>query len=83
MVEENNMDRGAMPHVFAPETPPLGGAPAKAPSNIYALLLIAAALFLVTAIYLTAYELNKVYGVTFGGLLSPPSATTVEEDVKE
>jgi hypothetical protein len=56
-------------------------APPKPRSNIFTLLLIISFILIVLAIYLTAYELNKFYGVTFGGILSPPSAASENSDV--
>jgi hypothetical protein len=47
------------------------GAP-KPRSNIFTLLLIVSFLCVFLAVYLVAHELNKIYGVTFGGILSPP-----------
>lgn len=47
----------------------------KPRSNIFTLLLILSFLCIVLAIYLLAHELNNYYGVTFGGILSPPNKT--------
>lgn len=49
---------------------PLG--PTKPRSNLFSLLLIVSFLCIFLAVYLVAHELNKIYGVTFGGILSPP-----------
>lgn len=62
----------------APMMPGRAAAPfgiAKPRSNIFTLLLILAFLCIVLAIYLLAHELNNYYGVTFGGILSPPNKT--------
>ncbi|MBI5778938.1 MAG: hypothetical protein HZA49_05725 [Planctomycetes bacterium] len=47
----------------------------KPRSNIFTLLLILAFLCIGLAIYFLAHELNNYYGVTFGGILSPPNKT--------
>jgi hypothetical protein len=76
MAGEENLNLQSEPEApmapgWAPEQAPLG--PVKPKSNIYTLLLIISTIFMVVSIYLVAYELNKFYGVTFGGLVSPPS----------
>ena len=48
---------------------------AKPKSNIFSLILILSFLCMGLAIYLLAHELNNFYGVTFGGILSPPNKT--------
>jgi len=53
----------------------LPGMPVAAPkprSNIFTLMLIIAFMVICLAVYLTMHELNKYYGVTFGGILSAP-----------
>lgn len=82
MAGEENLNLQAEPEAplasgWAPEQAPLG--PVKPKSNIYTLLLIIATIFMIVSIYLVAYELNKFYGVTFGGLVSAPAA---QEDEK-
>ncbi|MFH1228615.1 MAG: hypothetical protein V1701_12030 [Planctomycetota bacterium] len=65
---------------WMPEQATLG--PVKPKNNVYTFLLIVAALFVCASIYLVAYELNKFYSVTFGGLVSPPTpaSTTPPEE---
>lgn len=54
----------------------------KPRSNLFTLLLILSFLCIGLAIYLLAHELNNFYGVTFGGILSPPDkiAETTETE---
>ncbi|MFA5793716.1 MAG: hypothetical protein WC980_01405 [Candidatus Brocadiia bacterium] len=61
---------------WTPEQAPLG--PTKPKNNVYTFLMIVAAIFICVSIYLVAYELNKFYGVTFAGIVSPPSATATK-----
>jgi nitrate reductase NapE component len=60
---------------------PLG--PVKPHSNIYTFLLIIAVIFMVISIYLVGYELNKFYGVTFGGIVSAPVDESPEKTPPE
>jgi len=65
----------------APDGAPMARGPAasygpvKPKSNIFTLILILAFLCIGLAIYLLSYELNNFYGVTFGGIVSPPNKT--------
>ena len=54
--------------------------PAKPRSNLFTLLLILSFLCIGLAIYLLGHELNNYYGVTFGGILSPPNKTAETTD---
>jgi hypothetical protein len=72
--------QGLAPEEVISETslPNMPIAPPKPRNNIFTLLLIISFVFLVIAIYLVAHELNKFYGVTFGGLLSEPQKVSEE-----
>jgi hypothetical protein len=41
-------------------------------NNVYTFLLIVAFCFMLGGIVLNMMELNQHYGITFGGLMSPP-----------
>lgn len=58
-------------------------APLKPKSNIFTLILILSFLCIILAIYLLAHELNNFYGVTFGGILSPPNKTVETAEIGE
>ena len=58
-----------------PHGPAASYGPIKPKSNIFALILILSILCIGLGIYLLAHELNGFYGVTFGGILSPPNKT--------
>jgi hypothetical protein len=51
----------------------------KPKNNVFALILLMGLFFILIAIYLVSCEMNRFYGITFGGLLSPPPAPTESE----
>lgn len=67
-VEESAISEASLPAL------PIG--PPKPRSNIFTLLLIISFVCLIVAIYLVGYELNRFYGVTFGGFFSAPTTVS-------
>ncbi|NUN50381.1 MAG: hypothetical protein HUU15_16330 [Candidatus Brocadiae bacterium] len=45
----------------------------KPSNNVYSFLLIVAFTFMLGGVVFNMMELNEHYGVTFGGLMSPPA----------
>lgn len=50
----------------------------KPANNIYTFLLIVAFCFMIGGVVFNMMELNQNYGLTFGGLMSPPAKAAAE-----
>lgn len=81
--EVTNIEAEPIPEGLEVEIPP-GITPLEKPtSNIFTLLLLISSFFVLISIYLVCYELNKFYGVTFGGLLGEPATPVAEVEIPE